>query len=112
MKKHHVLMSELPDEYVGCRLNHLWKEVEYDGLGPLTWRPTRSVVTLLFKCPRCKMKRYEAWSAVTGDCVNRVYRQPPDYSLEKGEGRKVLVRKEYLRRRAIQQITGRSSSVA
>jgi hypothetical protein len=38
------------------------------------------------------------WSSVTGDLVDRAYRTPEGYSLPKGEGAKVLVRREYLRR--------------
>lgn len=92
-------VADLTLEYVECRaLLHAWEDLPYDGEAPPFWRLTRSVVILLFRCTRCGTKRYDVWSRVTGDLVDRVYRTPEGYSLPKGRGRKVLVRKEYLKR--------------
>jgi hypothetical protein len=84
-------------EYVECRaLMHAWEEIPNDGLVPRKWVSTRSTAILLFRCTRCGTKRYDIWSRVTGDLVDRAYRTPEGYSLPKGKGRKVLVRKAYL----------------
>lgn len=92
-------ITQLPPEYVECRtLLHSWEEIPYDGEAPVNWRITRSVTILLFRCTRCGTKRYDVWSNVTGDLVGRTYRTPEGYALPKGKGKKVLVRKEYLRR--------------
>jgi len=87
-------------EWIECRaLLHAWEEVPYDGLAPQRWRAaTRSTAVLEFRCTRCGTKRYDVWSRVTGDLVERTYHTPEGYALPKGAGRKVLVRKEYLRR--------------
>jgi len=90
-------VRELATEYIECRaLLHAWDEIPYDGDGPRAWKPTRSVAILLFRCVRCGTKRYDIWSNVTGDLVDRAYRTPEGYSLPKGYGRKVYVRKAYL----------------
>lgn len=94
-------LAGLNSEYVECRaLLHAWEEIPYDGLAPQRWRTTsqRSTTILLFRCTRCPMKRYDVWSNVTGDLIERAYRQPEGYGLPKGKGKKVLVRKEYLNR--------------
>jgi hypothetical protein len=92
-------LEELNGEWVECRtLLHSWDEIPFDGGGMRDVRPTRSTVVLLFRCTRCSTLRYDAWSRVTGDLIARAYRTPAGYSLPKGRGRKVLVRKEYLRR--------------
>lgn len=85
--------------WIKCRtLLHAWDDLPYDGDAPRKWRATRSTTILLFRCLRCGTKRYDVWSNVTGDLVERAYRTPEGYSLPKGEGAKVLVRREYLRR--------------
>ena len=90
----------LPDEFIECRtLIHAWEEIPYDGQGPRHWNITRSTVPILFRCLRCGTLRYEFWSSITGDLLHRVYRTPEGYSLPKGKGRRVLMRKEYLERR-------------
>jgi hypothetical protein len=93
-------VTDLNYTYVQCRaLLHAWDELPYDGAAPTRWRnSTRSTAILLFRCIRCGTKRYDVWSRVTGDLIERAYRTPEGYSLPKGKGRKVLVRKEYLRR--------------
>jgi hypothetical protein len=93
-------VADLHYTYVQCRaLLHAWEELPYDGEAPHRWRnATRSTAVLLFRCTRCGTKRYDVWSRVTGDLVERAYRTPEGYSLPKGKGRKVLVRKEYLSR--------------
>jgi hypothetical protein len=94
-------LTELTGEWVACRtLLHAWEEIPLDAGGPREVHATRSVAILLFRCTRCGTKRYDAWSRVTGDLVHRAYRTPEGYSLPKGRGRKVLVRKEYLRRQS------------
>ena len=87
-------------QWIECRtLLHAWEQIPDDGAAPARWRTaTRSTAILLFRCLRCGTKRYDVWSKVTGDLVERAYRTPEGYSLPKGEGAKVLVRKEYLRR--------------
>ena len=86
-------------EWIECRtLLHAWESIPYDGEAPRRWRATRSTTIMLFRCLRCATKRYDVWSNVTGDLVDRAYRTPEGYSLPKGAGAKVLVRKEYLRR--------------
>jgi hypothetical protein len=105
-------LRDLRTEWVLCRtLLHAWDEIPYDGGGMRLVRPSRSVVVLLFRCERCKTLRYDAWSRVTGDLLRRSYRTPDGYSLPKGRGRKVLVRKEYLRRQSTNQAK-RSHKVA
>lgn len=93
-------VAGLPPVYIECRaLLHAWDELPYDGEAPYRWRAaTRSTVVLLFRCERCGTKRYDVWSKVTGDLVERAYRTPEGYALPKGKGRKVLVRKAYLNR--------------
>ena len=93
------LRDQLP-QWIECRtLLHAWEGIPYDGEAPRRWRTaTRSTTIMLFRCLRCGTKRYDVWSNVTGDLVERAYRTPEGYSLPKGEGAKVLVRKEYLRR--------------
>jgi hypothetical protein len=93
-------LAALDIVYVECRaLLHAWEELPYDGEAPHRWRTaTRSTVVLLFRCWRCGTKRYDVWSRVTGDLVERAYRTPEGYSLPKGKGRKVLVRRAYLGR--------------
>jgi hypothetical protein len=90
----------LNDEYIQCRaLLHAWDEIPYDGQAPHRWRTaTRSTTILEFRCERCSTLRYDVWSNVTGDLVERAYRIPAEYGLPKGHGKKVLVRKEYLNR--------------
>jgi hypothetical protein len=90
----------LERQWVECRtLLHAWEQIPYDGEAPRRWRTaTRSTTILLFRCLRCGTMRYDVWSNVTGDLVERAYRTPEGYSLPKGAGAKVLVRKEYLRR--------------
>jgi hypothetical protein len=87
-------------EWIECRtLLHAWENVPYNGEAPRRWRTaTRSTTILQFRCLRCGTIRYDVWSNVTGDLVERAYRTPEGYSLPKGAGAKVLVRKEYLRR--------------
>lgn len=89
-------------EWIECRtLLHAWEEIPYDGLAPQRWRQaTRSTIVLQFRCLRCGTIRYDVWSRVTGDLVERTYHTPEGYALPKGKGRKVLVRKEYLNRLA------------
>jgi hypothetical protein len=85
------------DEYVECRaLLHSWEDIPLDDNGPRKWKQTRSVLILEFRCTRCGTCRYDIWSRVTGDLVDRAYRTVEGYALPKGEGRKVLVRKEYI----------------
>ena len=85
------------DEYVECRaLLHAWEDIPLDDDGPRKWKNTRSTLILCFRCERCGTKRYDIWSRVTGDLVDRAYRTVEGYSLPKGMGRKVLVRKEYI----------------
>ncbi len=93
-------LNDLLPEYIECRaLLHAWEEIPYDGNAPYRWRAaTRSTIVLQFRCLRCSTNRYDVWSRVTGDLVERAYRTPNGYSLPKGKGRKVLVRKEYLNR--------------
>ena len=93
-------LTELPFEYVQCRLLiHAWSEIPLDNDGPRKWRYSeRSTKSFLFRCDRCGTKRYDVYSRVTGDLVDRAYRAPEGYALPKGRGRKVLVRKEYIRR--------------
>jgi len=93
-------LDQLKPQWVECRaLLHSWEEIPYDGEAPHRWRKaTRSTAILLFRCTRCGTKRYDVWSRVTGDLIERAYRTPEGYSLPKGRGRKVLVRKEYLTR--------------
>lgn len=93
-------VRDLNGEYVQCRaLLHAWDEIPYDGNAPERWRSaTRSTTVLLFRCLCCSTLRYDVWSNVTGDLVERAYRTPQGYSLPKGKGKKVFVRKEYLTR--------------
>lgn len=93
-------LRDLTLQMVECRtLLHAWEQIPNDGLAPARWRTTtRSTTILLFRCLRCGTKRYDVWSNVTGDLIERAYRTPEGYSLPKGAGAKVLVRKEYLRR--------------
>ena len=93
-------LTDLPFEYVQCRLLiHAWDEIPMDDLGPKKWRYSqRSTAIFLFRCVRCGTKRYDVYSRVTGDLIDRAYRAPEGYALPKGRGRKVLVRKEYIRR--------------
>lgn len=93
-------IAGLNDEYVECRtLLHAWEEIPYDGNAPHRWRvATRSTTILAFRCLRCSTLRYDVWSNVTGDLIERTYHTPTGYALPKGHGRKVLVRKEYLNR--------------
>lgn len=92
-------LEDLYVEWVQCRtLLHAWEEIPYDGGGMRDFKPTRSTLVLLFRCERCGTLRYDVWSRVTGDLIKRAYRTPLGYALPKGRGRKVLVRKEYLRR--------------
>ena len=87
-------------QWIECRtLLHAWENIPYDGGAPRRWATaTRSTTIMQFRCLRCGTLRYDVWSNVTGDLVERAYRTPEGYSLPKGEGAKVLVRKEYLRR--------------
>lgn len=87
-------------QWIECRaLLHAWEQIPYDGAAPRRWRTaTRSTTILLFRCLRCGTLRYDVWSNVTGDLIERAYRTPEGYSLPQGHGAKVLVRKEYLRR--------------
>jgi hypothetical protein len=104
--------DHLSDAYLDCRtIAHMWYEIEYDEGGVRHLTPTRSVVVLTFRCQRCTMRRYDVWSKVTGDLVHRSYRQPAEYHLPKGQGRRVLMRKEYLRRRST-PTNGRGRNVA
>jgi hypothetical protein len=93
------LRDQMP-QWIECRtLLHAWERIPDDGGAPRRWRTaTRSTAILLFRCLRCGTKRYDVWSRVTGDLVERAYRTPEGYSLPKGAGAKVLVRREYLRR--------------
>lgn len=93
-------LAHLDTVYIECRaLLHAWDELPYDGAAPARWRhATRSTAVLLFRCERCGTKRYDVWSRVTGDLVERTYHTPEGYALPKGKGRKVLVRKAYLNR--------------
>jgi hypothetical protein len=93
-------LAHLDKTYIECRaLLHAWDEIPNDGEGPPRWRTvSRGASILLFRCVRCGTKRYDVWSNVTGDLLERAYRTPEGYSLPKGKGRKVLVRKEYLAR--------------
>jgi hypothetical protein len=95
-----LTLNDLEWEYVECRtLLHAWDEISYDGQAPVRWRTaTRSTVVLQFRCIRCGTIRYDVWSKVTGDLIERTYHTPEGYALPKGKGRKVLVRKEYLSR--------------
>jgi len=78
---------------------HAWDEIPYDGQAPVRWRKvSRGFTVLQFRCERCGTLRYDVWSNVTGDLIERAYRTPEGYALPKGHGRKVLVRKEYLNR--------------
>jgi hypothetical protein len=91
-----TIMS-LDSAYIECRaLSHSWEEIPYDGGGPAFWKQTKSNTLLLFRCTRCSMRRYDTWSGVTGDLVDRAYRQPDNYSLPKGYGKKHFVRRAYL----------------
>jgi hypothetical protein len=93
------LRHALP-QWIECRtLLHAWENVPYNGEAPRRWRTaTRSTTIMQFRCLRCGTIRYDVWSNVTGDLVERAYRTPEGYALPKGEGAKVLVRREYLRR--------------
>jgi hypothetical protein len=93
--------SELPTAYVYCRaLLHAWDEIPYDGNAPTHWRSNlRSVSIVQLRCTRCGTQRYDIWSNITGEVIERKYATPEGYSLPKGEGRKVLIRREYLSRR-------------
>jgi hypothetical protein len=96
-------------QWIECRtLLHAWEQIPNDGEAPARWRTaTRSTTILLFRCLRCGTKRYDVWSNVTGDLVERAYRTPEGYSLPKGLGAKVLVRKEYLRRQRAEPVAPR-----
>jgi hypothetical protein len=93
-------VAGLDTEFVQCRaLLHAWDDIPYDGGAPKRWRVARRHVNVLqFRCLRCGTIRYDVWSKVTGELVERVYRTPEGYALPKGRGRKVLVRKEYMAR--------------
>jgi hypothetical protein len=93
-------LDDLLPEWIECRtLLHAWEEIPYDDEAPHRWRQaTRSTIVLQFRCLRCGTIRYDVWSRVIGDLVERAYRTPEGYSLPKGKGRKVLVRKEYINR--------------
>ena len=94
-------LREITDAAVECRaLLHAWDEIPYDGNAPSRWRPnTRSTEILLFRCLRnCGVHRYDVWSNVTGELIERIYRYPDNYKVGKGRARKVLVRREYLER--------------
>jgi hypothetical protein len=93
-------LAGLDTEYVQCRaLLHAWEDIPYDGNAPRRWTLiTKHRTILQFRCTRCKTLRYDIWSDTTGALIQRIYRTPEGYALPKGRGRKVLVRREYLRR--------------
>ena len=99
------LRDQLP-QWIECRtLLHAWEQLPYDGGAPKRWaHATRSTTVLEFRCLRCGTLRYDVWSNVTGDLVERAYRTPEGYSLPEGAGAKVLVRREYLRRQRSDEI--------
>jgi hypothetical protein len=70
--------------YISCRtLGHAWDEVQDDGGARRLFKASvKTIVRKKFRCVRCKMARYEAWSKVTGDLLFRDYRIPNDYSIK------------------------------
>jgi hypothetical protein len=93
--------EHMETEWVYCRtMLHAWDEIPYDGEAPFRWRnASRGTTIIEVRCVRCGTLRYDVWSNVTGDLLERTYHTPEGYSLPRAEGRKVLMRKEYLRRR-------------
>ena len=83
--------------YVQCRtLLHAWDEIPDDGGVRRDYGQSRTVTRKCFRCTRCAMLRYEAWSAVTGDLLFRDYRQPEDYHIGGGRIKRQVFRKMYL----------------
>jgi hypothetical protein len=97
-----MTVRQLQTEYVVCRtLLHSWDQIDDDG--DHKWSQ-RYIERKLFRCERCTMRKYEAWVRLTGDKLNSAYKAPPGYKLLKGEGKRVLMRKEYMARERAQEI--------
>jgi hypothetical protein len=90
----------LTDEFVKCRtVGHTWDEIPDDGLGQQLFKGSKSTQMVVFRCTTCTMRRYEVWSLVTGDLVDRRYFTPEGYRLAKGSGaNRRVMRKEYIDR--------------
>jgi hypothetical protein len=83
-------------QYVPCRtIGHSWDEIEDDGGVRRQFKNSRTVKRLLFRCTRCKMLRYEAWSPITGSILFRSYVRPEDFALG-GRVKRDVFRREYL----------------
>ena len=90
----------LIDDFVKCRtVGHNWDEINDDALGPGFFVSSNSTETVLWRCVVCTSKRYDVYSLVTGDLVDRRMVYPRDYHLppKSGANRK-LMRKEYIER--------------
>jgi hypothetical protein len=95
-----VRFDTLLDEFVKCRtVGHNWNEIPDDGNGPGFFTRSRSTETVLWRCATCTARRYDVYSLVTGDLVDRRMVYPRDYHLppKSGATRK-LMRKEYIER--------------
>jgi hypothetical protein len=93
-------LREIDDAYLQCRtLGHSWDQIPDDGGGGhRSFTESRSVRRLCFRCTRCTLLRYEAWSAITGDLLFRTYQYPEDYHLPRDESNRHLMRVEWVQR--------------
>ena len=85
-------LHELEDKFLDCRtLRHRFSRIPDDGGIKRAFEESSTVARLAKRCDRCKTKRYEAWSRITGEILFVQYIYPKGYSLvgEKASAREI-----------------------